>query len=71
MLLPISDLQRFVRGAESAFKRLGVCLVEDSHTSPQMLTTMLSAALAAQTYYDFVPSEELVARSAACAIERP
>ena len=57
----VPDIRRFVRGSESAFKRVGVALGEDTYSSCETITAMLCGALAAQHYPEFEPTEELVA----------
>jgi hypothetical protein len=57
----VPDLRRFVRGAEAAFKRVGVAAGEDTFCAPEFMTSMLAAALAVQEYPEFQPSEDLVA----------
>ncbi len=57
----VPDIRRFVRGSESAFKRVGVAFGEDSFSSCETITAMLGAAMAAQNYPEFEPTEELVA----------
>lgn len=59
----VPDIRRFVRGSESAFKRVGVAIGEDSFSTCETMTAMLAAALAAQSYPEFEPTEELVAYS--------
>lgn len=57
----VPDIRRFVRGSESAFKRVGVALAEDSYSSCETITSMLAAALVAQNHPEFEPTEQLVA----------
>lgn len=65
----VPDIGRFVKGSESAFKRIGVAVAEDAHGSPEFIISMLAAALVAQSHPDFVPSEEFVAYAIAQSIE--
>lgn len=65
----VPDLQRFVSGAESACKRLGMCIVEDS-SHPRMAEWMCSLFLAALAARDrFVPSLDFALRAARVAVE--
>jgi len=57
----VPDIRRFVRGSESAFKRIGVAAGEDTYSTKNFINAMLGAALAAQDYPEFEPTEELVA----------
>ncbi len=57
----VPDIRRFVRGSESAFKRIGVAAGEDTYSTKKFINAMLGAALAAQEYPEFEPTEELVA----------
>ena len=52
LLLPgsfVPDIQRYVSGMESLFKRLGVIFVEDTYRPSEEVCTCLTAALLAQT----------------------
>ena len=52
----VPDLQRFVRGKESALKRLAISIVEDSYIEdPKIIADLLSNALVAQFIKDFSP----------------
>ena len=65
----VPDISRFVRGCESAFKRIGVALGEDTYSSFEFINAMLGAALASQEYPEFQPTEELVAYAITGSIE--
>ena len=47
----VPALQKFVKGSESAFKRLAISLIEDSTCSLQTMYTLFFAALAARSGY--------------------
>ncbi len=56
----VPDIQRFVSGVESAFKRLGVSATEDSFAADRFVVTVLGAALVAQQHSSWKPSTSLV-----------
>ena len=62
-LLPgsfVPDIQRYVSGMESLFKRLGVIFVEDSYRPSEEVCTSLTAALLAQRVKTWKPSLKII-----------
>lgn len=49
----VPDLKSFVKGSESAMKRLAVSIVEDSYMSSEIITSLLFSALAARDGWVF------------------
>jgi hypothetical protein len=49
----VPDLKMFVKGAESAMKRLAVTILEDSSCEPKIITSLFFAALAARNDFKF------------------
>lgn len=73
----VPNIQRYVTGKESAFKRLAVSIVEDSYLDPQYqnwLSIMMLASLTAQRHPDWKPSlamiQNLMAISINCIRDR-
>ena len=56
----VPDIQRYVSGMESAFKRVGVAVVEDGYSSSDSVCTVLCGALLAQRIKSWRPPVELV-----------
>lgn len=54
----VPDLNTFVKGSESAMKRLAVSIIEDSSSTQEVITSLFLAALAARS--NFVFSNEYV-----------
>jgi hypothetical protein len=68
----IPDIQRYVSGLESAFKRLAVTIYEDSTVNPNRykdLFSILAASLTAQRVKSWRPSKGLIERSIVMGIE--
>lgn len=63
ILLPgafVPDIQRYVTGKESAFKRVGVCVIEDSCGSLEDVSSCFAAALLAQRVPMWKPDEQTI-----------
>ena len=63
LLLPgsfVPDIQRYVSGMESLFKRLGVIFVEDTYRPSEEVCTCLTAALLSQRVKTWKPSKKIV-----------
>jgi superfamily II DNA or RNA helicase len=57
----VPDIQRYVSGQESGFKRLAVSIMEDGHTNqPDKLATIFTSALLSQRVKSWKPSQDLV-----------
>lgn len=52
----VPDLKMFVKGSESAFKRLAISLIEDSYTDKITILTLFLASLAARKDFKFSES---------------
>lgn len=63
----VPDLRAFVRGSESAMKRLAVSIIEDSSVSQEAITSLLFAALASRKDWKF--SEDFIFKCCEWAIE--
>jgi len=56
----VPDIQRYVTGIESAFKRVAVSICEDGYVAPEYeaaITMMFAVSLVVQDNRDFVPSD--------------
>jgi superfamily II DNA or RNA helicase len=51
----VPDIQRFVTGKESCFKRSAVSIVEDGYVEPSKITTLFTSALLAQRVKSWNP----------------
>ena len=56
----VPDIQRYVSGQESAFKRLGVVAIEDGHGSTEYTANVLTTALLSQRIKSWKPPLEMV-----------
>ena len=55
----VPDIQRYVTGKESCFKRLAVSIMEDGYTKPEYIASLLSAAHLCQRVKSWRPGNEI------------
>ena len=63
----VPDIQRYVTGKESCFKRLAVSIVEDGYTNKDDVATLFTAALLAQRVKSWNPNNKIYEIALKCA----